>query len=488
MKKLYHFPLLIYLFTRLFFSACVDDLTKVGMTIQPPEDFITVYSDTFQMKASTVILDSIYAKTSDCLLGEMYDPTFGIIKADLLCQFYCEEGFTFFHKPIGNKIDSVVLYIYYPLNEYGGIVAFGDTLTPMQVTVFPVNKPLMRNFYTNDDPTLYCDMENPLGSATYTLYDMTVPYELREAGEYAPAVRIKLPTALGQKLYDETLNNPSTFNNQNSFNEFFPGIYITNTYGSGCFLKTIGEYIEMRIYYSIPYEPDINDDESYAADSVEARAQFFYVSKDVIQVNRFTNSNIDQLLVDNSTHTYVKSPAGVCTKLVLPTTQISKEIDINDRFINGFSLDLRYLPDDEWNFAYHPPQHLLLLPEDSLISFFENSNVENNITSFISFSSVDSNGNLCTSANATWEGYSSNSRTYTFGNISRLLKTHIESSPDRDLSLLVVPVTRKFAYDSYYGMYYSTGITHSFFISGTKIRTEDEYMKVIVLSSKYEEK
>ncbi len=471
---------LLCIFTVYLLCSCDDTLTKVGTTIQPPGDLITVYTDTFQMKASTVRLDSIYAKTSDCLLGEMYDPVYGIIKADIICQFYCEEGFRFKDTPYNNKVDSVELLIFYPFYGAGSLPAYGDTLTPMQVTVYPVNKPLKRNFYTNDRPELYCDMSRPLGSTTYTLYDYTVPEDLHESREYTPMIRVRLPAEFGQKFYDETLNNPSTFDDQNAFNEFFPGVYLTNTYGSGCLVRTVGENIAIRMFYSVPRIPD-----EESSDTLALSAQWFYVSKDVIQINRFENDKIDQLLVDNPTHTYIKAPAGVCTKLVLPTTEISKEIDIKDRFINGFSLNLKYLPEDEWAFACAPPDYLLLLPEDSVTTFFEKGSIENNVTSFVSFMNYDAYYMTSySSSTATPYGYSPYNRTYSFGNISNMLKSHIDNSPDKDLSLLVLPVTRKAT--NYNNTYYTTDITHSFSLSGVKIRTEAEFMKVIVLSSKYE--
>ena len=136
---------------------------------------------------------------------------------------------------------------------------------------------------------------------------------------------------------------------------------------------------------------------------------------------------------------------------------------------------------------YSTASHLLLIPEDSVVSFFENANVENNITSFISFTPSDAYGDY-TSAGYTPDGYSLSARTYAFGNISRLLKEHIENNPDNDLSLLVIPVTRKTG--SYTSnrttYYYTTGISHSFYLSGIKLRTEEEYMKVVVLSSQYD--
>ena len=480
MKRGLFFSILFYLFIGLLSSSCDDSMTKVGSSLLQPEDYITVYTDTFQMKASTIQLDSIYAKTTNFLLGEMYDPVYGIIKSDFLCQFYCQEDFQFNSIPINNKIDSVELIIYYHMNSNGGLAVYGDTLTPMQVTVYPINKPLKRYFYSNDQPESYCDMQNPLASASYTLFDLTESDSLRQTSDYMPKIRIKLPTEFGQKIYDESVNNPSTFKNQISFNEFFPGVYITTTYGSGCLLPSSGDYVGIRLFYTITTEPDINTGATTAANG-----QWFYSSKDVVQINRLKNSNIDPLLEENPTHTYVKAPAGVCTKLVLPTTEIAKEIDIKDRFINGFSLNLKYLPEDERIFMYSPPEYLLLLPEDSVQSFFETGKIEDNITSFISFG-PDDGTNYYNSASATYFGYSPYTRTYSFGNISNLLKEHIDKSPEKDLSLLVIPVTRKYSYYSSYGIYYTTAISHSFSLSGVKIRTEEEFMKVIVLSSKYE--
>ena len=489
MKRTLLFAILSGLFIGLLITSCDDDLSLVGTTVQPPGDLITVYTDTFQMKASTIRLDSIYAKTSDCLLGELYDPVYGIIKADLICQFYCEEDFQFAHTPYNNQIDSVELIIKYFTTSSGGLIVYGDTLNPMQVTVYPINKPLKRNFYTNDNPEQYCDMQNPLGSTTYTLYDMSVPDSIRNETDYytgslfySPSVRIKLPAELGQKFYEEALNNPSTFKNQNAFNAFFPGVYITNTYGSGSLMITSGENIALALYYSVPY---VNKD-GETTDTLELKAQWFTFSKEVIQISRFINSNIDQLLNEYPTHTYVKSPAGVCTKLTIPTTEIAKQVDIKDRFINGFTLQLKYLPADEWSFAYSPPDFLLLIPEDSVISFFEKSSVENDMTSYVSFMPTDGSS-VYTSKYATPYGYSLYTRTYSFGNISNLLKEHIENSPDKDLNLLTIPVTRK-VYTSDNSSYYTTGISHSFSLSGIKIRTEEEYMKIVVLSSKYESK
>ena len=472
------------LFVCMLLGACDDNLTPVGTTVQPPGDLITVYTDTFLMTASTVKLDSIFAKTTTCMVGEIYDPVYGLMKSDFLCQFYCEEGYQFPRTPHNGAIDSIHLIMIYSYNSNNGVSAFGDTLTPMQATAYLIDRPLKRNFYTNDDPALYCDMQNPLGSITYTAYDMSVPDSVREAYDsegystYYPYLRIKLPVEFGQKIYDETILNPSSFESQSAFNQFFPGIYLTTTYGSGCLLLTQGENVYVEIYY---HEVEKG---SEGQDTVLHYATGFKSSKDVFQINRFQNSHIDQLLEPQPDYTYIKAPAGVYTRLVIPATEISKKLDVNDRYINGFSLSLKYLPEDERNFAYSPPSFLLLLPEDSIITFFENIKVEDNLTSFVSFMYDATSG--YTSTQASPYGYNPSTRTFSFGNISALLKAHIENSPDEDLRLLVIPVYRETT--TYSSMYYTMGITHTLIPAGLKIRTDGDLMKIVVLSSKFEDR
>jgi hypothetical protein len=454
----------------------------VGTTVQPPEDLITVFTDTFRLKAQTVRMDSIFAKATNCMLGEMYDPVYGTIKADFLFQMYCEEGFRFSETPYEGKIDSTALFIMYPASSW-----YGDSLTPMQATVYRV-KPgvLKRNFYTNDNPELYCDMSNPLATKVYTAHDQTISDSIRaitdsyDVNYYTPNIRIQMPVSFGQSFYDEMVNNPASFDTQKAFNEFFPGLYITTTFGSGNLIRTTGEYLFLRFYYRYA-ETDVEGN-----DSIVSRTQDFTVSKEVIQLNRLTNSNLEPLLEYHPDYTYIKSPAGVCTRLTLPASEFSRQPDLINRYINGLTLKLRYLPEDERLYNYFPPEYLLLLPEDSVKSFFENIKVEDNSTSFISY-----DGNSYSSATTSPIGYSSYARTYYFGNISPLLQNHLANNPDEDLNMMLIPVTRTVSASSssYYSTsssYYTTAIANSFDLAGVKIRTEDEYMKVVVLSSKFD--
>ncbi|MDR1936999.1 MAG: DUF4270 domain-containing protein [Tannerellaceae bacterium] len=438
-------------------TGCNDEMGLVGSTIQPDSDKSIIYTDTFTLKASTFMMDSVYAKSAYGLLGEFYDPLFGNLKSDYICQFYSSEGFTFRQTPIDGKIDSVHLEIYYNRGDW-----VGDTLAPMQVKVFPIVKQLERNFYTNTNPQDYADMQNPLGQQAYTPRNLNVSDSVwnlssSDYNYYYPYIKMQLPDALGQKFYDETVTHPETFANQQSFNAFFPGVYVTNTFGSGNII--VVNNTVMIIHYRY-----LAESSSGALDSIVNTNEVFTVTQDVIQMNNFRNTDMTHLLAPNDDYTYLKTPAGVFTRLTIPTKEILSKI--KDRRINSFNLTLTAMPQEDWKYMLTPPTYLLLLPEDSLATFFREGKLHNSVTSYVSSSYA--------------------SLTYSYGNISALLAYLAENDPDREeLNLAVIPIEPAIQTDSYYGTQVITGIDNYLKPSGVRLRKDPESLKIQLVTSKY---
>lgn len=435
-------------------SGCSDDLNLVGSTIQPGGDKMPVYVDTFQMQATTLLMDSVYARTTSGLLGEFYDPLYGNVKSDYICQFYCPDNFKFKHEPINKQIDSVDFKIIY----YSGSWV-GDSLTPMRAQIYQVDKQLEKDFYTNFDPLEYCDMQNSLGMQTYTAHDNAVPDSVRESDDYVPSVTIRMPKAFGQKFYDETIKNPGTFSSQENFNKFFPGLYITNTYGSGNILQI--SYSSIAIYYKY------NVKGSQDQDSTVYSSETFNVTKEVLQLNRFNNTDLTPLLQPNDSIAYLKTPAGVYTQLVIPAKDIAEKI--GDRIINNIPLTIKALPQENWQWALTAPANLLLLPKDSLATFFVNNKIEDSKTAFRST-------------------YSNSNRSYDFDNIANLMQEHIKNNPEKDMVLLLVPVNRiEGKSQNYYGQttYYTAAINNYLLPSGVKLLKTKDAMKIIITTTDY---
>ena len=434
-------------------GGCNDELSEVGSSIQPDGDKSFVYVDSFQLSAKTVLMDSVYARTTSGLLGEIYDPLYGNIKSDYLCQFYCPENYQFQNTPLNGVIDSMDLRIFYSS-------WVGDSLTPMQVTVYPITTVPERNFYTNVDPEKYCDMQTVLGQKMYTAYDVTISDSVRNgltSTTYTPVVRVKLPTEIVQDFYNETVNNPGSFENQDAFNQYFPGLYITNTFGSGNLLTVY--QTSFFIYYRYTVEG------SAGQDSIVNGREQFNVTREVIQLNHVANANLEPLLLPDEKYTYMRTPAGVYTELTLPITEIKETV--GSRFLNNLPLTLHAMPQENWDYAFEPPSYLLLLPTDSVKGFFEQNKVENNETAFLSGI------------------YDSSTRTYTFGNISNLIKYQLENAPDEDLQVSVIPVSRETQSDSYSGTEYTVTLSNYMLPSGVKIVKDNDYMKVGLTTSEY---
>lgn len=425
-------------------GGCNDDLGVVGPSIQPPGDRVDVMNDTFKIQASTVLMDAVYAKTDTALLGEIYDPLYGNLKSDYLCQFYCPDNFRFANTPIDGKIDSMDFVILYQNS-------IGDTLVPMRAQIYQLTEPLKKDYYTNVNPEEFTNMKISLGAKTYTAYDQSLSDSVRT--EQWPHVRIRMPKEVGQKLYDETINNPETFNTQDSFNRFFPGLYVTTTYGTGNVLNVKSS--QMIIYYKC-VGPTGKD---------SLVSETFKVTKEVIQLSRFKNTDMNQLLQPNEDYTYIKSPAGVCTRLVFPMKEIIPKV--KGRYLNNFPLLLKAYPQEDWKYAFQPAPNLLLIPEDSVKTFFENGQVDNNYSTFVSAT------------------YSATTQQYVFGNISKLIQFQMDTNPEEDLAVLIIPVKYISTTNPYTGQSTTTVLGNYMTPSGVKLRKDEESRTVVVTSSVY---
>ena len=354
-------------------SGCNDDLTQVGTGIQPENDRPLVYADTFYMKAKTVQTDSVYARTIYGSLGEIYDPLYGNLKSDFMCQFYCPENYRFKYTPHEGRIDSVEFSLYYSRSWTG------DSLTPMRAQIYEVTTPLARDFYTNIDPEQFCDMQKSLGMQIYTARNLSVSDSLWNATNsngvqsYQPNITIRMPKEVGQRFYDATIQTPEVFTDQNTFNQFFPGIYVTNTYGTGNILNI--ESAQMKIFYKYTVKGSADQDSLVYANEI------FSATSEVIQLNRFKNTDISHLLKPNDSIAYLKSPAGVYTLLTIPAQDIASIIQ--GRIVSNVPFSLKALPQEEWKYAFEPPKNILILPKDSIDTFFKNNNVENSVTSYL---------------------------------------------------------------------------------------------------------
>ena len=459
------------------FFACNDTIGRVGLGIQPDEDKITVFDTTFNFDARTIAVDSIYAKTPNGLLGEFYDPSYGSIKSSFICQYYPSIGFQYLDSIVGDelnhpKIDSVRLNLYYSS-------FIGDSLAPMEVTVYPVIKPLTDNYYTNANPSDYCDLNNPIAKYAYTARNLNLSDSLIKAnianGAYTYYLSIPLPVKFGQDYLDKILNGELT--TVDEFLNYFPGTYITTTFGTGSMLPI--DMAAIKLYYS-EITSTLIDSNGNDSTGIVANAAVFTVTKEVIQLNKFESKNPAFLTEDSPDKTYLKTPAGVYTELTIPIKEIVKAI--GKKKFNSVSFSLKAYPKDDWTYSlpfpgvpvtssyttssgYQPK--LLLIQPDSVADFFETKKVADGQTSFT------------TQFNAT-------TYTYDFNNIANLIQNAIDKAPDQDLKLWVIPVlTTWFSQSTSYGYSASVDYMTSNYLypSGVTLKKGSDNLKLRVIAA-----
>ncbi|MDR2791439.1 MAG: DUF4270 domain-containing protein [Tannerellaceae bacterium] len=454
-------------------TACDDEWTRVGTSIQAGEDRadVSIIND-FRFEAITAPLDSVYARTTAGLLGRLYDPLLGDLQADYICQFYCPADFRFTNTPYKGLIDSVELRLYYES-------WVGDSLAPMRAQVFAVDRPLERNFYTNINPADYCNFSQPLGSHVYTPFDCTVPDSIRyykdadSSYTFYPQINIRLPHKFGQDFYDETLNNPSSFASQDAFNRFLPGLYITTDFGAGNIIRIDLSYLNIYYRYAVTG--------SDGQDSLVNGGERFSVTREVLQLNRAEHIGMETLLTDNADFTYLKTPAGLYTRITLPTTAMHDLL--GDRILNNVPFEPTPMPfrDDPYDLPY--PPYLLLLPEDSITTFFENGRIEDNRTAYLyTYNSTTATYQYSVT---TYSSYSSTpTTTYTPMNISGIVKQHFEQAPaDSDLRLALIPVNRQTQVS--YNTLYTSALTHYHYPSALTLRKDTAVTHLPITATRY---
>ena len=445
MKTKYIGALLLTAITLL--AACDDTTNTLGMDMLPDSDKMSAHTKTFNVTTCSYLADSVYAKTSTGYVGRFTDPDFGSYTSSFLTELNCTDGFKFSDilpdvygeytendtlKGKGTLVDENVrgvrLIVYYS-------TWFGDSLNACRMSAYKLNEKWInerkdetrRYRYTDIDTELY--KGDLLGRKAYTAYDATVPDSIRNATDsngnptYSPSIVFNLDTELGQQIYDLNKSNPAYFNNSDAFIEHvFPGVCIQNDYGDGTILYV--DRVDMEFSFEFHYVDSLGvkltkkvDDEngSIGEDSTYIGRQTLFAStKEVIQANHFENS--DRLIekANEKGWTYIKSPAGIFTEATLPYDEIYQELT-NDT-LNAVKLTFtNYNEKNDYKFSMDAPSNVLLLRKQDLKTFFEENQVNDNITSFT----------------ATHNSVATNQ--YTFQNIARLVTTCInEKKAARD--------------------------------------------------------
>lgn len=446
----------------LMLGGCESELNSTGIDVIPDYLKGTPISKDFKVKLRTVEAGTkehprnIYVSSSKGFLGRMSNETFGGVESEYLTQFYIPDRFRFEDEKEIEKIDSVMLHIY-----YDGFT--GDTIANMEVEVNRLTKPMEHNKYTITDISSY--IGESLGKISYRAGRGSAKILDNKGAVTGYRLSIPLPTELGQEFFDRSKAGDPVFASQESFDQWFPGVYLHTPAGQGSVVRVVGT--EMTFYYT--KEVEVKDKDGNTKKENKAFGQTLIHTSEVPQLSRFLNHEVEKLLAEED-KAIIKAPAGLWVRAVIPTVEIAKELESAPegytRTLNAVTYRLQGEIVDQSatsSVNLNIPGTLLMLPRNRAEKFFEEELTEE----------VFSEAYSSFIAQLVVEG----STMYSFGNIGSVILQHIKEKPNEDLEVLIIPVERTTTQTQTGGVK-TASVSHQVLPSAVKFAINDDNTKL----------
>ena len=382
--------------------SCDDATTGIGDSTIAAGDSIPAGAAVYDVYTRSILADSVYARTSTAYLGKYTDSQFGEFSADFIAQFNCTDNYEF--PETVQEITGIQMRMYY--DKF-----FGDESNAMRMQIDTLDKVIpekeLSTFYTSVDPTQYYDENSkPIARKAFaatgaSVNDTTIVNYDSWGNPTSTSYYwqdVKLPTSLGKYMYDKYKEDKNNYKNAENFiKNVLKGFYVHCTHGDG----TILYFNDMQLRLNFKY---LIESKSGKVDSLVNGSATFAATKEVIQANRFQNSDRLKELIEEKDYTYLKTPAGIFTEVTLPIEDIH-EMHMRDT-LNAASITFtRYNEKSDKKYPMGIPQTLLMVRKCDMHNFFEKNKTFDGLTSFI----------------AEYVGSSASANTYSFPNISSLI-------------------------------------------------------------------
>lgn len=402
-------------------SSCGDENSMIGSSIVDTDLEIVVDSSFQKMvTAESIPNDSVVGRTITQLIGRISIPGYGKLETDFLTQFMSASTFD----TVGvDRLDSLVLYLSYNTESFTG-----DSLAPMQLSVYPLEKQLQSPVYSSIDPADYYNAQSaPIALKSYNASFLGLPDSLVKLGY--KTIRVKLPDAMAEQFFEKYKTDPLIFSSPSRFTQYFPGFYVKTSYGSGCVVNVQNSV--MNLHYT--KTTVIND-----KDSTYASTQTLMAVTPEIATGNHIKLEIDPAIESGiaAGRVYLVAPAGLNVLLHFPTREIVRSFEESvgaggstiQGLINSLILEvpLKELPKS--SYKLEPPQFLLFVRKSELQKFFEKKELADNVRSF-------------------YAEYNSDTRKYSFTGLRTFLNDVIEKKrqgteiTDADEEIVLVPVS-----------------------------------------------
>ncbi len=453
--------------------SCSSDVANTGESVLDSDDAILVLADTFDIQSGIDSCSAIISQADSFLLGEI-ESEYGALRASILTQFACPEGYSY---PEGAEVDSVCLFMYYSS-------WIGDGNSPMAIDAYTMDKATFNYFGTYPTDLQienYCSRSNMiLNHHRVVVASEKMDSIINSNGVYVPMLRMKL-----NESFKDNFGKIRTFPDQENFNQLFKGLLIETSFGSATILNISD--IALGVYYHFSYD-------KAGKDTIVNDMKAFYANSEVRTVNHIRYQDkldwIDELKADSNFYNYIVAPAGVYTRLTFPMAEIEKSIltalttdslsgeiyfakrpyvnlaKVEVEAVNIFSGTEAKKTRNDW---LQPANYMLLIKENSVNRFFRNKELPSDTCALLSAltQKTDSAGNTIY---------------YYSYDLSDFLTNQLrKETQDSLLQMLLVPVSVATASSN--GISAVSSVRQQQTVSATKIRSAQNGMNLKLVYS-----
>lgn len=432
MKRFFLFSIIALL----FITSCDDNTDTLGGSLTDITDNIESYAKEFNVETDTWQADSICARSAFAYLGKMQDTETGsYITANYMTQLRLQPYYVPFY-----GIDSLIV-----LNENKDTLKYGKTLTEaernekiwqvkadschltlyvssftgdstaqMKLAAHEMKKPYdeSEEYSISYDPRKYDYLRDEKGSihaqlsyaiknntttgSTGTTHYITIPLNqpyTNKIREDKDSTFNNFGSYLMYQYYNENAIYHKGFKSPYNFMHYLcPGFYLEHISGMGAISSITATTLSI----------------SYKTQNLDKNIPFVSEclisgTEESIQHSTITENNFLSTLTEaeKNAYTYVKSPAGIYTRMKFDVMGIMEGHDKD-----SLSTARIFLPClnkvNTSDYVQSPPANLLMVQADSIYTFFDNKKLADYRTTFLA-------------------SYSSGTNGYTFNNISTLI-------------------------------------------------------------------
>ncbi len=428
--------------------ACDDNTENIGSSMTDNADLIDITTDTFNVTSQSVLAGAVLARNNTGYIGQVKDPETGnYITGNFLTQFYSLPIDSLFPKAsnVVSKAsdgllaaDSCEIRLFYTS-------FYGDSLAQMKLTTYELEKPIdaSKRYKTDFDPIAegYVSQAGRANAQdkVYTLCDMTEYDSVRTGSSYTNNIRIPMNKAytkdgktyknFGTYVMRQYYEHPEYFKNTYLFSKYVcPGIYVKHKQGVGSMAYV--SIPQLNIYFKYQYQYVDTTDNDKVKWKQSTGVTTFSGTEEVLQNTNITNDSKLAEIASDQTCTFLKTPAGIYTELTLPVEDIMRGHE-NDTLNTAKIVLSRINNTTTSKYALSTPTTLLMLPVDSVETFFANNKIADYKRAFLA-------------------SYSSSLNSYTFNNISGIIAAMYEAKKKGETSekwnrVAVIPVTTTYS-------------------------------------------